>query len=796
MSVVHWSRSDAFHAVTQHSRSCIGNLSFSLRPLRLGVKSPSCSKQTDRKPAMPRLTWLIICLFVLIIPRLTHGQDSNSQFVPALFQPKKDTLGFTWDITSNGRIQYGTSRVFNGCAYLQVNGSGFSTSSGNERKMRRDGSEFFLARNLSGVNVTRRIKVDVKTGTVRYVEIFENPGTSPIALTVTLGTSLKVAPQAAITDKGKPVQLATPPGTPFLDRGETGIVAFRSQTSTTPYGTQPSALFFLAGRGGKVRPSRNNSGNQQSYVFLYRFVVPPKQKAAVLHGIAQRHFKSQPSPVELARQFRVFQSGSWVRDLPVEIRKSIVNAQVSTLTEQPTVNILQATNELADAWSVERNEKDILVFDEETHVSGLLAGEGISVSTQFGEATVPIAEVAALVGTAGDGRPTRIHLRNGEILVGPLQFESLRFKSEADLQFELKPEHLNVLFTRRLKNGDSPTQPDVKALLETRQGDRLALSSLSGLKLSLVTAFGPHHVSLEDVRSAVAALSPQPIYRFVLKDGSQMSAMIRFDPLSVETRRFGTQEVESPMIASFVQLGKETDKRPSEPAAKFKLNGDNVLVGKPAVGELTVATAAGEVPVNAAQIRSMTRVGQSDDISPAFEFEMADGSKFEGRIVGSLLGIESALKTWQVQVAQINSFVQADSQSAMARRLAAELDSLEPAVAAKRLKDLVNEKEIAVAAMTLLEMSKERSAAILEAAKSLDANFAEAIAERMQKPEPDDDSTSKDSIRIDPPVVEPPALPPSGSSGVPDADPFGRAVPSSGGDPFGGADPFGNSQAP
>jgi len=748
-----------------------------------------------------------ICLFgffaislAICAPKVwPYGASSTQPLVPAAFQQKKDKLGFLWDVTTNGRLQYGTNRVFNGCGYLQVNGSGFSTSSSTARKMTPDGSEFFLTRTMSGVNVTRRIKVDTKTSTVRYVEIFENSGTSPVTLTVTLGTSLRVSPQAVITDKGTPVKLTTPPGTPFIGRDETGIVAFRSQAAATPYGNQPSILFFLAGKNGKVRPSRNNSGNQQSYVFLYRFVVPPKKKAAVLHGVAQRNFKSKPSSAELAKQFRVFQSASWTRDLPVEVRRSIVNAVLSNSTEQPTVNVLQATTELAEAWSVERGDKDVLVFDEDTNVAGSLAGKSVSVATRFGDATVPIDDVAAIVGTAGEGRPTRVHLRNGEILAGPLRFEALRFNSDADLQFELQPEQLNVLLTRIEVKDDTAKKPDVPALLKTRHGDRIAVSNVSDLELSLVTAFGPDRVSLGDVLSAVAATSPQPIYRLVLKDGSRLSAMIRFGDLAVETQRFGTQPIESSMIASFVQLGEAVENVRTDSAAQFKLNGENVLVGKPVAAELTVATAAGEIPVNTSQIRKMTRVDQSNNISPEFEFEMADGSKFEGRFVDSLLEIRSARRTWQLQVAHIASFVQPDSQVAEARRLAEELDSLEVPAVAQRLKELAEKEKLSLAAMTLREMGEEKSRAILDAAKKLDAKFAESLSESMQDPKEDDGSEVEETKQDKPPTPQPTIQPPSATP----SDPFGRADPFGGGpDPFGrgnplgGDDPFAKSPDP
>ena len=43
---------------------------------------------------------------------------------------------------------------------------------------------------MAGLEVTRRVKVDLKAAAVRYVETFRNPTSAPITARITLKTSL------------------------------------------------------------------------------------------------------------------------------------------------------------------------------------------------------------------------------------------------------------------------------------------------------------------------------------------------------------------------------------------------------------------------------------------------------------------------------------------------------------------------------------------------------------------------------------------------------------------------------
>ena len=115
------------------------------------------------------------------------------------------------------------------------------------------------------------------------------------------------------------------------------------------------------------------------------------------------------------------------------------------------------------------------------------------VSTRLGETTVPLEDVAVLIGGGGLGRPMRVHLRNGEVLVGKVEAEELTLDSESGLEVRLTPEDVNVLFTRT-RGADGIPPAGTVALVTTHRGDQLALRADCPSKLRAMTAWGPVEV--------------------------------------------------------------------------------------------------------------------------------------------------------------------------------------------------------------------------------------------------------------------------------------------------------------
>ena len=98
--------------------------------------------------------------------------------------------------------------------------------------------------------------------------------------------------------------------------GEKGCGLLVTRTSTS----YPAVVFYLAGARSKLKPTLQRQGSYQ-FLFRYPLVVPPKKTVAIVHGLAQRNLQGTPDAKTLAGYFKPFQSRTWTRDLPAEVRQ-------------------------------------------------------------------------------------------------------------------------------------------------------------------------------------------------------------------------------------------------------------------------------------------------------------------------------------------------------------------------------------------------------------------------------------------------------------------------------------------
>ena len=220
-------------------------------------------------------------------PGAATAQTAREALVPAQFNRRiQDAMGFQWDINAQGCVQQG-SNCFQSAGALMVNGSSFSPT---QNMMTKDGTEFVLTGSRSGIQITRRIRVDVKTGTVRYVEVLHNPGTAPVTLSIQIATRLQSSVRSALTNLGRSISSSSSSAVHTLTDKECGIVVTRSSTS------YPAAVCYLAGARSKVKPTIQRQGSYQ-FVFAYSLTVPAKKTVSLIHGLAQRRgIASTPTP--------------------------------------------------------------------------------------------------------------------------------------------------------------------------------------------------------------------------------------------------------------------------------------------------------------------------------------------------------------------------------------------------------------------------------------------------------------------------------------------------------------------
>jgi len=629
-----------------------------------------------------RLERLWPAAVILSMAASNSAQAQPSSRTPLQLMPvqnwntKHDAKGFQWDLNSSyGCINNGTNSCFSQALMLQINGSQFSAS---QQMMTTDGMEYVFTQSLSGVLVTRRVRFDLPTGTVRFLESFHNPGPKPVTLDVKLMTSMSSISQI-LTNSGK--QLASTsssaPARPFAARvasglssrmaakaasgsrtnKDFGLLVLRSSTS------RPAAMFYLCASRSKIKPTfRRDSSSRLS--FSYAVTVPSKKTVSLLHGVAQRRFTGAPDAKTLAQEFKPFQHRNWTKDLPLDVRRTILNGGGASYGEDiPAGPLLQAAMELAEYWAVDRGSKAVLVQDENTLLAGALSGSELTVQTRFGETVVPLEDVAVLVGGAGIGRTMQVYLRNGEILVGSAESKPIALTVDAGLEIEVTPEQLNVLFTPAAVTDGKPSA-ETAVMLQTRQGDRLAVSAKSLTKLRAATAWGPLEIPMAEVRRLYCTRSPQPIHRLILKDRSRISVILSGDDLELETPRFGPVQVPPGEVTelSNVAAGEERTEGSLDDdelgVAHCTLLGENVLVGTLQAPKVSVVTAAGTTSVATGLLWRMERDESEEGAEPAFVFELVDESEMTGHFADPVLPIRAAGKLWQIPAHHVLSYYQ------------------------------------------------------------------------------------------------------------------------------------------
>jgi len=580
---------------------------------------------------------LTLPLVVLLLSGSGFAAQSAERLVPANFNPRMDALGCRWDIQSHGGVGNGTNHCFSSAALLQIRGNNFSAS---QRMMTADGKEFVLTRsNWYGLNVTRRVKVDTKLGSARFLDIFHNPGTAPINTSATLHYNMNNQCQAFLTDKGTPT-------VGLLGKKESGIVAIHR-----PGNSRPSGLFLFASPSSKLRPSIQIQNNYYMNV-VFPLSIPAGKTVSLLHGVAQRHISGIPDPKTLAKLFKPLKSRSLSRGIPSKLRKTIVNMR--GLGAGGGAASLLSLEELG----VERGAADILAIGEDTRLRGKAACGQLTIQTPHGAAEVPFEKVAALVGGRHFGGDGQIFMRDGQVLRGKVKAQGLRFTMSSGLALDL---HIETLDRLALKVSPEDGQPgdDVKAFLETVTGNRLSVLAGLGQNLALRTPWGKMVFSIADLRSLRPLEDQQPGHVVRLHDGTRCCGFLEAATIELETRLFGKQKVNPADFRSitFARSGKAADDdEPEITQPHIVLVGENTLLGRIDLPEVRFLALGETIPVAPTQIRTLHNEdegGGETGAGPQFTAELWGGGMVSGQLRQGVLPVRVSDKVYQVPVRDI-----------------------------------------------------------------------------------------------------------------------------------------------
>ncbi len=572
----------------------------------------------------PRL--FTIALALLLAPALRAVPPPG--LVEANFQPVTDSLGFIWDLDSNGSINQGSS-IFSSVFSVELNGSSISYQ---QSMMAPDASEFFLTGKSNRLDVSRRIKIDQKIGFVRYFDTITNNSGAPQTLRYAVLINFNNQMQGAITDSGSVLTNAFGPK-------DTGFIVMPGQNARGP-----SAIFLLAGRGAKVRPTIQN---QQNYRFTatYNLKFAAGETISLAYAGGQRAVTTQPDGKAIAKLLAPLVSPRLLAEIPARDRKQLANFAPGVFSGNATAPAIAS---FLDGLGVERGPTDVLAIGDTTRLKGVASCARLEIETPRGKATVQFEDIAAV---QGGRREARVLLRDGQALAGKLSATGLKFALSTGTTIPLEAAQLDRLVMRTIPGEAQLAAP--WGFVETFEGDRLAVKPNPALKLRATTAWGVREVTADELVACGPTEETPFGFQVLLKDGSHFVAFLDGDEIAFDTTLFGKKNFKVSEIRQIaVTQPKETDDLGEAPErAKVVLAGGQIFSGQIDVAELHFLSPSGVIPVAANLLRTLRNT--SDDATastPVFIAEVWGGGSIAGTLREAIVPVRSGGSVFQVPV--------------------------------------------------------------------------------------------------------------------------------------------------
>lgn len=576
------------------------------------------------------------------------------------FDLLQDSEGYFWQASANGAITSGATEYLPSGLNLLVDGAAFAPKSASRRGDWQVGEqpgsnpELQVKETRDGLVITREILFDLEGATVRVVDLFQNTGPQAKEVKLDLRTTYPVAWQDLFDESGQVYSSTTKnsgSGTVVVDFG-----ASEGRQET---------LFVLGALGAKIDAVVKSSANSRELTFSYGLAIPAGETRGVVHWMLQRPLRD---PFAAAEAFAAVQTkGRLLTALPREWSGVMVNIGSEALPEEQTtpaqLKSLVALNELMDRIGQHRRKSALLWLSATNLLTGTVSGETLETAgpevegkTSPQVVPIPMADVAALRGGMGLGLDPLVYLRNGEVKVGKFTAPDLQFQTGPESPpITLKVEDLHLLlFATGSNDGVPPT--GTTFYLQTRSGAVEAKNTIPDLQVHM--PWGQERLEAKDLAELIAVTEPSPRWRLRTIGGEEYAAAA-VDFLG------GTDAIHRVWKAGAtgILLDEKEDEwfvfedvpRPLPKGPACLLDGNTILAASLVPGTLDWMVEGVALPVDAAQIVSMTKAEGSDD-KAGWNVVLADGNAFFGSLKAPCLAIQHGEYTIKLPVSQLRAF--------------------------------------------------------------------------------------------------------------------------------------------
>ena len=480
-----------------------------------------------------------------------------------------DGAGYLWNIQSYGSVGSGNNNAYSGGMYLHINGSntqprgqGWANEAGDEIE-----TGPMPARNVSGLQIYRRVKVYKDAGLARWLDIFQNTSGQAVTFTARIYTSFNWSVGRVLTNSGAATV------------GEKDW-AFITESTAGPGNNVPNTLHVFGDKRSKLRPKVVVQPNNNTICLDYSLTVPGNSVVLLCH------FESQNTSTEtLTKDMQGLKMSRLLKDLPSRVRAMIAN--------------LPGTWGLSDVELDRSESADSVILTDDDPIYGAIQNESYTVQTLLGALTLPAEKVIGMAAAPGEEEAVRFVLADGQVVCGrtPEAKIAIALPTGGKLEIPMaKIKSWSYRISKKRPDEPAPTGPAV--ILRT--GDQLAFDP-AATRLSFRTRYGVVPIQGNELLEIVLDNPSNGVHRAVFLNGSRLAGMLEPEKITLSLKLGQKLDVPRSLIS---RIRFATEEKPDDDLCQATLSNEDELMGNLVDPLITVATQYGTVDLKPDTIKA------------------------------------------------------------------------------------------------------------------------------------------------------------------------------------------------
>ncbi len=500
----------------------------------------------------------------------------------------KDGAGYNWDIQRYGNVGQGTNYAYGSGMMCTLWGSTVR-SNDNTAALNAAGDELELGPcQVNNINCYRRIKVYKDMGLARWLDIYENNTAQDISVPVQLYINTNWTISQTVTNSG---QASVGPD-------DWGCV-------TRSGGNAPCLMHIFSDKRAKFRPTVRIQNNQ-IYVQWANVTVPSGKTVILCYFEAQN-----TSFDELEKTMNSFKAYKMLKDLPMSVRKLILNFTV--------------TGGFTDV-DLNRNEKSDIVFLRNGDVipCSIISAE-FNVETFLGKLKLPVNEIVGMAAPeTSDETTMRFLMTDGQVISGKINETVLSATVGESDKLEIPMNRIAQWSFKISKERPEDTGMPLPAVT-LRTGDQFSFDPDS-LDIDFLTRYGSVKLKVADLMSIQISNGDNDAHRVVFANGSTISGLVKQEVIKFKLKLGAEIAIPRNLIMN-IQFTE--DEKTDGTLTQMALVGGDMFFGEMTDEKLHIQLDYGTREISPSTAKLIMALGDGQD---KFIIDLWDGARHTGTL--------------------------------------------------------------------------------------------------------------------------------------------------------------------